>query len=214
MLVGWRERVRLGIGEREDAMWERVRSWPLPVRDVLAGVTVALAIACVAIPALVGGADFRHNAELVETQPREPATLVEIVHGSRGEDTYYIQFHGEELEADYGWFIDDPEPGMTVEVVRDPENPTHVVAVGTPQDWVDEPWITVIVWVAGLGLGLSGAVFAGIKFLPERADPVFEKIFDATDRFDIGGRFVRWVDRTLQRWFGGGAPPTGRHASE
>lgn len=213
-LLDWPARVRLRISLREEAILEHVQSWPLPIRSVLAGVTVVLAIACVVVPAITGGANFRHNAELVEAQPHEPAILERIVYGPRGNDTYYIQFRNETLEADYGWFIDDPMTGMTVDVVQDPEKPNHVIVVGTPQDWADKPWLTVVLWVVALGLGLVAAFFAGIMFLPEESDPVLEKVFGVIDRFDVGGRFVRWVDRTLQRWFGGSDPPTGRHASE
>ena len=162
---------RLGIGHREEAMWEQSGPGRCPSVSVLAGVTVIFAIACVAVPALIGGAEFRHSAELVATQPPEPATLVEVVYGLRGNDTYSIQFRGEELEADYGWFIDDPMPGMTVDVVQDPEDPTHIIVVGTPQDWADKPWLTVVLWVVGLGMGLVAAFFAGIKFIPEGGRP-------------------------------------------
>ncbi|MFJ6418346.1 hypothetical protein [Paeniglutamicibacter sp. NPDC091659] len=208
-LFDWPARVRLRISLREEAMLEHVQSWPLPIRSVLAGFSVVFAIMCVAVPATLGDADFRRASELVVTQPHEPARLLDVAYGPpRGSDTYSIWFRDEELEADYGWFIDDPMPGMTVDVVQDPEDSTHIIVVGTPQDWADKPWLTVVLWVVALGVGLVAAFFAGIMFLPEEADPVFEKFFDVTDRF------VRWVDRTLQRWFGGGDPPTGRHASE
>lgn len=89
--------------------------------------------------------------------------------------------------------------GMSVEVVRDPMDPAHIIVVGTPQDWAPKPWVDAVSWALGLVLGLGAVGFVGAKIIPERAEPVFEKSFDATERFDIGGRLVRWVVRTLQR---------------
>lgn len=209
-LFGWPGRVRFWAFEREEAMWERVQSWPMLARDVLAGAIIAFTISAFTMVVICADKDFKRDAEIVATAPRESATLDAIDYGFRSDDTYYIRLQGEELEVDYGWFIDGPYPGMIVEVVRDPASPAHVIVVGTPQDWADKPWAPVFAWALGLlGTGIV-TVFFGVKLVPERADQVFE----VTERLGVDGRFVRWVDRTLQRWFGGGAPPSGRHSAQ
>jgi hypothetical protein len=206
-LLAWREDVQMRLRRRGDEMWDKVLAWPLPVRDLLAVSTVVLALGCVIVPALHGGADFERSGNLVETQTRKTAAFVEVVYGERGNDAYYVELGGEEVEVDYGWFIPNPTAGTTVEVVRDPENPSRVIAVGTPQDWADRPWLNVILAAVALAFGLLAAVFAGIRLVPERAEPVLEKLSEASSRL------VRRVDHRLRAWFAGGSPPSGRHSS-
>lgn len=206
-LLAWRDDVRMRLLEREEKMWDMVLTWPLPLRDLLAVLTVLLALACVIVPALLGGADFQRTGKLVASQPRESATLVEVVDAARGDDTYYVLLHGEEIQADYGWFIPDPTPGTTVEVVLDPENPSRVIAVGTPQDWNDRPWLTAILAAVALAFGLLAAYFAGRKLVPERAGPTFERLFKARERL------ARRADHALHERLGRGSPSSGRHSS-
>ena len=178
-------------------MWDKVLIWPLGVRGLLAVLTVMLAVACVVVPALLGGTHFKRSGELVQTQPRESATLIEVVPLVRGQEIYYVHLDGEDVEMDYGWFIPNPTPGMTIEVVRDPENSSRIIAVGTPQDWADRPWLTCDILAAlALVLGLVAALFAGIKLVPERAEPALERLAQT------GNRFARWLDETLQTWPG------------
>lgn len=178
----------------------------MPVRDLIAVFTVVLALGCVILAALLGGVDFQRSGELVETQPRQSATLVEVVDAGRGDNAYYVQLGDNEVEADYGSFITDPTPGTTVEVVRDPENPSHVIAVGTPQDWADRPWLIAVTAVVALAVAFLSAFVAGLRVVPERAEPALEKLFKARDRLALR------VDRKLRGWFGGGSPSSGRHS--
>jgi hypothetical protein len=138
---------------------------------------------------------------------RESATLVEVIDAARGDDTYYVLLRGEEVRADYGWFIPDPTPGTTVEVVRDPENPSRVIAVGTPQDWADRPWLNWVLAAVTLAVGLLAAFFAGLKLVPERAGPTLERLFKARERM------VRQADHALRERLGRGSLPSGRHSS-
>jgi hypothetical protein len=163
---------------RSKARWERVQSWPRLIRILLAGASVVGVISAVLVTAFMGDTEFRRNADLVQTQPREEATFVEEVPVGRNGRSYYVQLHGKEVKADYGWLIPDPVPGATVEVVQDPDDPDRVVAVGTPKDWLDDPQMAVALWAIALVLGLITSVVAGIKFLPEYADPVLMKFFD------------------------------------
>lgn len=198
--------MRLRLMDREEEIWDKVLTWPLPVRDLIAVFTVVLALGCVVVPALLGGADFQRSGELAETQTRQSATLVEVVDAGRGDDAYYVQLGDDEVEVDYGWFIADPTPGTTVEVVRDPENPIHVIAVGTPQDWADRPWLIAVTAVVALVVGCLAALVAGLRVVPERAGPALETLFKARDRLALR------VDRKLLGWFGGGSPSSGRHS--
>lgn len=167
-------------------MWKRIRSWPLPARDALAIGFVVLAISCVAIPSLVTRAEFRHNAQLIISQPRDFATLLEVYTSGRSEDTYYARFRGEDVTLEGGWFIDDPEPGTIVEVVQDPEKADHVVVVGSPQNWTMSAWVSVLECVFGLILAIAAGLYAGSKFLLERVDPLLDRIFD------LAGSVWRW----------------------
>lgn len=205
-VLAWTDGLHARWRRRDEEMWDKFLSWPLGVRDLLAVLTVMLAVACVVVPALLGGADFKRSGELVHTQPRESAKLIEVDHLVRGRETYYVHLAGEDVEMDYGWFIPNPTPGMTIEVVRDPENSSRIIAVGTPQDWADRPWLNAILAALALVLGLVAALFAGIKLVPERAEPALEGLAQR------GNRFARWLDETLQTWPGRDSPPSGRHS--
>lgn len=149
---------------------------------------------CIAAIGLGAQAEFRHAAELVETQPREPSIFVELVPGGRRlSDRYYVDFRGEETEVDYGVLIRNPQPGRIVDVVQDPENPSHIIVAGTADDWTETPEGPILMWGFGVLGGLVTASIAGLKFVPERAEPLFMKLIDA-----LGG-FVRWLSRFLRR---------------
>ncbi|PWC08106.1 hypothetical protein [Mycetocola zhujimingii] len=164
------------------------------MRDVLTVATVALVVGCIAAIGLGGQAEFRHAAELVETQPREPSTFVELVPGGRRlSDRYYVDFRGEETEVDYGVLIRDPHPGLMVDVVQDPENPSHIIVAGTPDDWTETPDGPILMWGFGVLGGLVTASIAGLKFVPERTEPLLIKLIDA-----LGG-LMRWLTRFRRR---------------
>jgi hypothetical protein len=147
------------------------------------------------------------SAELARTQPRSTAKVVEVVQGARGSDTYYLELDGEEIEADYGWFIPDPTPGAAVEVVRDPEDSGRVIAVGRQEDWADRPVFNALLWLLAVGTGAAIASAVALKLIPERTEPVLETMLDA------GGRTMRRADRLLQRWLGRRRPPSGRRSA-
>lgn len=206
-LLAWRDDVRKRWRRRDEEMWDKVLTWPFPVRDLITVTTVVLALGCVIVPSLLGAADFQRTRELVETQPRESATFIEVVHGGRGDDAYYVQLRGDEVEADYGWFIPDPSPGTAVHVVRDPENPGRVIAVGMPKDWADPPWwLNTILAIVALAFGLLAAFFAGLRLVPERAEPAVDKLFETSNRL------AQWADHRMRQWFGD-SPPSGRHSA-
>ncbi|WP_146955871.1 hypothetical protein [Glutamicibacter soli] len=192
-MPNWHKRLHRWFGTKEEKMWRRIRSWPLPARDVLAIAFVVLAISCVAVPSTIARTEVRHNAQLVVSQPKDIAILLAVHPSRRSEDTYYAQFRGEEVTLDGGWFIENPEPGTIVEAVQDPERTDHVVVVGSPQSWTTSHWVTVLECVLGLILAVAGALYAETKFLSERADPLIEGIFDLTE--------------SIWRWFKKGPRP-------
>lgn len=194
MFSAWKERERQKAAARGEARWDRVQSWPRPLRDALVGATVVLAVGLVVVIAFTAETDTRRNAQLVETQPREQAAFVEAGPGIRHDHVYYVRFRGEEVKADYGWLIRDQTPGASVEVVQDPNDPDHVIVVGTPEDWGASPQTVVIISGFALVVGLVAAVVAGIKFVPERAEPLLMKVID------LVAQFVRWVGRTRRRF--------------
>lgn len=193
-LSAWKRRERRKAAARGEARVGRIQSWPRPLRDALAVATVALAMGLVVVIAFMAEAETRRNAELVETQPREQATFVEVGPAIRHGDVYYVQFRGEEVEADYGWLIRNPTPGAAVEVVQDPDDAERVIVVGTPEDWADGPQTVVLTSGFALVIGLVATAVAGIKFVPERAEPLLLKAFA------LVARFVQWVGRTRRRF--------------
>lgn len=186
-LSDWYRRVHRWFGTKEENMWRQIRLWPLPARDALAIAFVVLAISCVAVPSIITRAEVRQNVQLIVSQPKGIATLLEMSTSVRSEDTYYAQYRGEEVTLDGGWFIADPEPGTLVEVVQDPEKPDHVTVVGSPQSWTASPWVTVLECVLGIGLAITAALYAGTQFLSERTDPLLDRVFDLVE--------------SIRRWF-------------
>lgn len=192
---------------RAEAVWGRVSDWPLAARDLLAASVCVLAIGASTAIVLLGGTELERTATLVATQKRETATVVGIAYSRRSGDVYRANLDGQEMDVHFAGFVEGPNPGDFLEVVRDPKHSNRVLSVGAPGDWEgpNEDHIVLSIFLTGIALAI-GAV-AAANLVPERSEPLLER------GAALGDRFRRTVDRAPQRWFGG-QPPTGRHRAD
>lgn len=158
---------------------QRLKNWfddlSLRTRRILAA-TMAVAIIAVATSASASGqADYERSGQLVRSEQRHHAVIVDHRYEGRGSTIPIVWTGNQEADLDYGWFLDSDEVGATVEYVVDPEDPSHLIAVGEASDWERPPLEDGLLTVV---LGLITLIIAGLvasRMIPEDADAVFTR---------------------------------------
>ena len=184
------------VGDRFDAL-------PLRLRRVVALITAAALVGGMILVLVIASTDFVHAREAVRTQQHKTAVLVDIIPKGRSGTDYIIVVDGRDRVLDYADFLPDDTIGTTVRYVVDPDDPEHLIAVGSPDDWEDKPWRNILVSIGGIVGALLFAAMAADRIIPDDVEAVENRIPPAP-----------WI-KYLQRWprhkkrRGGG---TGRHS--
>lgn len=143
-----------------------IPSRPLAFRRVLAAVIVVLLVVVALLVAAAERADFARAAELVRTQEQKVGVLIEVNSRGRYGTDYIIEVDGHERTLAYGEFITDETLGSAVRFVVDPEDESRPIAVGSPEDWDEEPFgVGLTLALVTLALVLGGLVAS--RLVPE-----------------------------------------------
>lgn len=138
----------------------------LPFRRVVAAVFIVLLVAVALLIAAGERADFARAAEVVRTQKQKVGVLVEVDYRGRSGTYYMVEVDGHQRTLAYGEFITDETPGAAVRFVVDPEDESRPIAVGSPQDWDEEPFgIGLTLALVTIALVLGG--LAASRIVPE-----------------------------------------------
>jgi hypothetical protein len=148
----------------------------LNTRRIIALLVALTIVGGMILVMVVGSSEFSHAREAVRTQERKTAILVDIVPQGRYDEDYIIIAGGRQQKLDYGWFLPDDTLGSWVEYVVDPADPSHLIAVGTPEDWKNRPWVNFLLPVGGLLGALFFAAIAADMIIPEDTYTAVERI--------------------------------------
>ncbi|MBJ2122314.1 hypothetical protein I6N91_15125 [Arthrobacter sp. MSA 4-2] len=180
----------------------RIEDFPIHLRRAAAAL-VALLVALGSILFSVHTeAEFDRAGELVKTQEHWSGMLLYGSPRPGGRCDYYVMVEGKALLLNYSRFLPDDSWHAIVEYVVDPANEEHLIAVGSPEDWEDEPWNTAFGASVGGFSTLALIVVTWGRIVPEDGRTVWDKFFpsrkpagrrarDLTPRNDRAGRHVR-----------------------
>jgi hypothetical protein len=146
--------------------------------------------------------EFDRSGELVRTQDHRSGMLLYGSPRQGGRCDYYVMVEGKPLLLDYSGSLPDDSRHVIVEYVVDPENEEHLIAVGSPEDWENKPWNTLLAASVGGFSVLAFSVATWHRIVPEDGEAVWDKIFpskkppgrrarDLMPRNDRVGRHVR-----------------------
>lgn len=152
----------------------RLEEWfddlSLKTRRIIAAVIVVGLFSAAVVASMAGKADFERDGEIVRTQETHHGVIVDHRYEGRNSTIPIVWTGTREQDLDYGWFLDSDDEGTTVSYVIDPEDPSHLIAVGEPSDWKMTPLEDTLITVVGLLVTLFLAGLAASRIVPEDAD--------------------------------------------
>ncbi|MBO3094748.1 hypothetical protein [Cellulomonas dongxiuzhuiae] len=171
-----------------------------------------LVVLLLAAAAVAGHRASEHDAWLLRTQPVLTATVVEVRPPltARGEADVVVEVDGRRARLALSYpEIDDAAPGATVAVVVDPEDPAHVLATTSHDDWAYAWWAEVLLWVM---LTPVCVVLARWR-MPQRAAVRAARTASLTHPARVLVVGTRWatLDVGGERWVFSGQAPAGEH---
>ncbi|RJT95238.1 hypothetical protein D6T65_16735 [Arthrobacter frigidicola] len=147
-------------------------------------------------------AEFDRAGEAVRTQEHQWSIIIDKDPRRRGGTRYYVLVDGRKEVLDYADVLPDKSLYAPVWYVVDPEEESHLIAVGSPGDWEDKPWNTSFGAAVLAAFALVAVTSVWWRIVPEDRWVVLNAIFpskrppgrrarDLTPRSNRAGRHVQ-----------------------
>ncbi|WP_294569266.1 hypothetical protein [uncultured Arthrobacter sp.] len=122
-------------------------------------------------------AEFDRAGEAVRTQEHQWSIIIDKDPRRRGGTRYYVLVDGRKEVLDYAGVLPDKSLYAPVWYVVDPEEESHLIAVGSPGDWEDKPWNTSFSSAVLAAFALVAITSVWWRIIPEDRWVVLNAIF-------------------------------------